>query len=63
MSSVTILGNRIRMLFRRWFMKFQHTDPQGAVEMHKDLQAKQSVAIHWGTFALAYEVNKQQINR
>ncbi|KAK3700691.1 hypothetical protein QZH41_015642, partial [Actinostola sp. cb2023] len=37
----------------RWFMKFQHTDPQDAVKMHKDLKAKHSVAIHWGTFALA----------
>lgn len=37
-------------------MKFQHVDPQDAVVMHKDLKAKNSVAIHWGTFALAHEV-------
>ncbi|KAK2858970.1 hypothetical protein Q5P01_003590 [Channa striata] len=29
--------------------------PRKAVQIHQDLQAKQSVAIHWGTFALAYE--------
>uniref|UniRef100_A0A3B3VYE1 N-acyl-phosphatidylethanolamine-hydrolyzing phospholipase D n=1 Tax=Poecilia latipinna TaxID=48699 RepID=A0A3B3VYE1_9TELE len=37
-------------------MKGQHVDPEEAVQIHQDLQAKQSVAIHWGTFALAYEV-------
>ncbi|XP_029017908.1 N-acyl-phosphatidylethanolamine-hydrolyzing phospholipase D isoform X2 [Betta splendens] len=33
----------------------QHVDPQQAVQIHQDLQARQSVAIHWGTFALANE--------
>lgn len=37
-------------------MKGQHVDPEEAVQIHVDLQAKHSVAIHWGTFALAYEV-------
>lgn len=37
-------------------MQGQHVDPVEAVEIHQDVQAKQSVAIHWGTFALAYEV-------
>eukprot|EP00064_Thunnus_orientalis_P011175 superscaffoldBa00001587_g11205 len=36
-------------------MQGQHVDPEEAVQIHQDLQAKQSVAIHWGTFALAYE--------
>ncbi|XP_001631569.2 N-acyl-phosphatidylethanolamine-hydrolyzing phospholipase D [Nematostella vectensis] len=39
----------------RWFMQFQHVDPQQAVQIHKDLQAKTSMAVHWGTFALANE--------
>uniref|UniRef100_A0A8B9USI3 N-acyl-phosphatidylethanolamine-hydrolyzing phospholipase D n=1 Tax=Anas zonorhyncha TaxID=75864 RepID=A0A8B9USI3_9AVES len=40
----------------RWFMKHQHVDPEEAVRIHIDVQAKKSVAIHWGTFALANEV-------
>ncbi|XP_069484165.1 N-acyl-phosphatidylethanolamine-hydrolyzing phospholipase D isoform X2 [Ambystoma mexicanum] len=39
----------------RWFMKCQHVDPEEAVRIHIDVQAKKSVAIHWGTFALANE--------
>lgn len=37
-------------------MQGQHVDPEEAVEIHQDVQAKRSVAIHWGTFALANEV-------
>ncbi|XP_061053613.1 N-acyl-phosphatidylethanolamine-hydrolyzing phospholipase D isoform X2 [Eubalaena glacialis] len=39
----------------RWFMKYQHVDPEEAVKIHIDVQTKRSVAIHWGTFALANE--------
>lgn len=38
-------------------MKHQHVDPEEAVRIHIDVQAKKSVAIHWGTFALANEVH------
>jgi N-acyl-phosphatidylethanolamine-hydrolysing phospholipase D len=34
----------------RWFMKIMHLDPAEAVQVHKDLNARQSLAIHWGTF-------------
>ena len=40
----------------RWFMGPQHVDPEQAVEIHMDVKSNQSVGIHWGTFALAYEV-------
>jgi len=39
----------------RWFMKPQHVDPEEAVKIHNDIKSKSSVAIHWGTFALAHE--------
>ncbi|KAL2102473.1 hypothetical protein ACEWY4_001641 [Coilia grayii] len=39
----------------RSIMRSQHVDPEEAVKIHIDLQAKHSLAIHWGTFALAYE--------
>ncbi|XP_072025823.1 N-acyl-phosphatidylethanolamine-hydrolyzing phospholipase D-like [Amphiura filiformis] len=39
----------------RPIMEPQHVDPAQAVLIHQDVQAKKSVGIHWGTFALAYE--------
>ncbi len=39
----------------RWFMKASHVNPEEAVQVHQDLQAKFSVAIHWGTFILTDE--------
>ncbi|XP_051547417.1 N-acyl-phosphatidylethanolamine-hydrolyzing phospholipase D-like isoform X2 [Myxocyprinus asiaticus] len=39
----------------RGIMKSQHVDPEEAVQIHIDIRAKNSLAIHWGTFALAYE--------
>lgn len=38
-------------------MKYQHVDPEEAVRIHIDVQTRKSVAIHWGTFALANEVS------
>ena len=39
----------------RWFMKSKHINPQESVQVHLDLKAKQSLAIHWGTFILTDE--------
>jgi N-acyl-phosphatidylethanolamine-hydrolysing phospholipase D len=39
----------------RWFMSNQHVDPAQAVQIHRDVHAKQSIAIHWGTFELTDE--------
>lgn len=34
----------------RWFMRINHLDPDEAVAVHKDLAARFSVGMHWGTF-------------
>lgn len=39
----------------RWFMQVMHVDPDEAVKIHLDLHARQSVAMHWGTFVLTDE--------
>ncbi|MBM4328023.1 MAG: MBL fold metallo-hydrolase [Deltaproteobacteria bacterium] len=39
----------------RWFMRFHHMNPDEAVQVHRDVAAKMSVGIHWGTFVLSDE--------
>lgn len=43
----------------RWFMSPVHTDPAEAIQAHFDLQAKRTVAMHWGTFLLTSEPLKE----
>ena len=39
----------------RWFMKSSHVNPAEALSIHKDVRARYSVGIHWGTFQLTDE--------
>lgn len=37
----------------RWFMGPQHVDPAQAVQLHREVGVRESLAIHWGVFELA----------
>jgi N-acyl-phosphatidylethanolamine-hydrolysing phospholipase D len=39
----------------RYFMEVSHVDPKQAIQIHKDIRAKQSIGIHWGTIAITHE--------
>jgi L-ascorbate metabolism protein UlaG (beta-lactamase superfamily) len=39
----------------RWFMRTAHMNPAEAVQAHRDLGARRSVAMHWGTWQLTDE--------
>jgi L-ascorbate metabolism protein UlaG (beta-lactamase superfamily) len=45
----------------RWFMKPIHMEPAEAVSAHKDLGAKLSIGMHFGTFQLASEAFDQPL--
>jgi len=39
----------------KYFMRVSHVDPNQAIQIHKDITAKKSIGIHWGTFAITHE--------
>lgn len=47
----------------RWFMKPQHVDPAEAIQLHRDIGARQSIGMHWGTFELSAEPIMQPAER
>lgn len=46
----------------RWFMKESHTNPYEAALIHKELDSRNSIAVHYGTFRLSDESYTDPIN-
>lgn len=45
----------------RWFMAAQHTDPDEAVRVMLDLEARHAIGIHWGSFQLTDEAREEPL--
>ncbi|GAB5410708.1 MAG: MBL fold metallo-hydrolase [Balneolaceae bacterium] len=45
----------------RWFMSPVHVDPAQAVQIHKDINSELSIGMHFGTFPLADDGQKEPI--
>lgn len=45
----------------RWFMAAQHCDPAEAVQIHRDVGSRLSLAMHWGTFQLTDEAREAPV--
>ena len=43
----------------RWFMRAQHCNPAEAVQIHRDVGSRRSVAMHWGAFQLTEEARDE----
>jgi L-ascorbate metabolism protein UlaG (beta-lactamase superfamily) len=46
----------------RWFMADQHTDPDEAVRIMRDLEASNAIGIHWGSFQLTDEAREEPVS-
>src|SRR5690606_9638699 len=45
----------------RWFMAAHHCNPMEAIQIHLDLGAVTSLAMHWGTFRLTDEGREEPV--
>jgi L-ascorbate metabolism protein UlaG (beta-lactamase superfamily) len=45
----------------RWFMSSAHMNPAEAAQVHRDVGARRSLAMHWGTFQLTDEGREEPV--
>ncbi len=46
----------------KWFMSSIHVSPAEALQIHRDVQSRKSIAIHFGTFPLADDGQEEPVN-